>query len=564
MKVDAVDRKIEKIFQKKIYTIPDYQRNYSWERNIEVKTFWEDLLQSIEPDENGLFIGSMVFKGETLDSDEYEVIDGQQRLITVAIFFSVLVDIFEQLGETTLAENLQPNLVFNDTDGESHLTIVTEEPHPFFQNKIFHRKEGVKPERASEKKIEDTRSFLRAQILDYIKDNDAAEKLEVLKKIRNGLLDVSAVIVVSSDEVSAFSIFETINTRGKSLNSLDLLKNYVFKNYVRSAGVDEPKKSWSLFAERIDGDDDFFNRFWSSHVEKVSEKNLYKKFLKNMKGSDKHPAFENTEDLLTALIKGADAYRKIISPKLDDWKENKNYDVYYSLKNIYGLFRVKVHIPFVLALVEEFDAKKLKISKLREALEIIENFHFIFSHVMSLRPSGLDKKYSKFAVKIRKAKNKSAVIEELKKELGEKIPNEDVIKDALREYNFIDNSDSLKYILLRLEKQVRPESLIDIEKHSIDHLYPKSKSKKAWVNQIGNLCLLEKNLNEIKDDKQLFDTLKLGDKKTKMIEYILSQTSYQGTRTELEFIKKLGAWGEVESTERLTRVIDDIVELLKK
>jgi len=86
---DAEDKKLKDIFGDQKYLIPRYQRPYSW-TNSEVEDLWNDVSR-----EDLIFLGSFVFSHENYDKTGFvEVIDGQQRLITLTIFFAVLRDIY--------------------------------------------------------------------------------------------------------------------------------------------------------------------------------------------------------------------------------------------------------------------------------------------------------------------------------------------------------------------------------------------------------------------------------------------------------------------------------------
>ena len=75
------------------YIIPAYQRPYSWsargksDKDNQVNTMWSDLIEFFEKNKNNkndYFMGSMVLV-ETEDIRTYEVVDGQQRLVTLAL-----------------------------------------------------------------------------------------------------------------------------------------------------------------------------------------------------------------------------------------------------------------------------------------------------------------------------------------------------------------------------------------------------------------------------------------------------------------------------------------------
>lgn len=49
-----------------------------------------------------------------------------------------------------------------------------------------------------------------------------------LREIRNAVLDMTAVKIVSSSEEDSYTIFEILNARGQELAAHELLKNYIF------------------------------------------------------------------------------------------------------------------------------------------------------------------------------------------------------------------------------------------------------------------------------------------------------------------------------------------------
>src|SRR5947208_1595638 len=81
-------------------SVPDYQRDYSW-TDSHVDYFWQDILGFMRvqnertlPDAE-YFIGSMVRVDK---ADEYELLDGQQRLATVVILLSSVRDSLKSLN----------------------------------------------------------------------------------------------------------------------------------------------------------------------------------------------------------------------------------------------------------------------------------------------------------------------------------------------------------------------------------------------------------------------------------------------------------------------------------
>lgn len=556
MKIEAKDIKVKSIFSRKVFTIPDYQREYSWTVAEEISLFWSDFLYFFCGDEENFFIGPMVLRGENINAEAFDVIDGQQRMVTIVILLSVIRDFFNIYTEESLKKGLQQYLIYKDERDEDRITLINEQPHPFFQKRILHAEKNAKPLKDDERLIDKAQKFFIEKITLLLNDvKSKKEKISILESLREKIFDIDSVFIVSNTEEDAYTIFETINTRGKNLSSLDLLKNYITKNYNKKTGVREPTERWKKIINNIQKDrENFFNRFWASWIKKESEAKLYRRFSAYMKSNEN--IFKKNEQLLKEIEIASEIYREIIDPKLDDWKKNKQFENYYSLINIRSLFNLKVHIPFFIALFEEYFNNNIDYNLFRKSLLFIEQFHFIFTYLFSFRASGLDSKYSKFAARLRSEENKKKVIEELFSSLKDKLPPKREFVEKFKMLNYSDHKNAIKYVLLRLEKTKTTSINIELETNSIEHLEPKS-SKLNRANYIGNLFLLEEVINNEKDDKRPFDRWPKDANKT-VREYIVENTKY---RTTKDYIKSVGVWTENEIEERSSKLADEIYNM---
>ena len=82
--------------------IPDYQRIYCWEEKT-IRTLWEDI-QEI-PDSERYRLGTIILQRK---DQSFDIIDGQQRLVTLSLFLSELhikgIGLLEQTYQSELAE----------------------------------------------------------------------------------------------------------------------------------------------------------------------------------------------------------------------------------------------------------------------------------------------------------------------------------------------------------------------------------------------------------------------------------------------------------------------------
>ncbi len=114
------------------YVIPRFQRPYSWDA-ANLDDFWRDVVYD---NSVGYFIGPMVAWRDT-ESPVRRLVDGQQRVTTIAIMFAVLRDQFEALGESNLAAGVHRYLEKADRNNEQRFTLQTEVDSRFLSQAIF-------------------------------------------------------------------------------------------------------------------------------------------------------------------------------------------------------------------------------------------------------------------------------------------------------------------------------------------------------------------------------------------------------------------------------------------
>ena len=173
MEFKAVPRTIaDTLDLKRKYIIPRFQREYSWE-NDELQELWDDLLDCLSLQENSLtpneyFIGTLVLVGDDDDNMniERQVVDGQQRLMTITIAFAVLSELFNKAGEETLSKKVYSYIMGEDADGVEYPKLITETPKPYFQIRIQQREQNSKitPKTDEEKRILNTYNFFEKRL----------------------------------------------------------------------------------------------------------------------------------------------------------------------------------------------------------------------------------------------------------------------------------------------------------------------------------------------------------------------------------------------------------------
>lgn len=241
------------------YVIPTYQRRYSWhERQI-----WEliDDISLIEGADTHLLGSIVCLAGHHIAGlNRLELVDGQQRLTTVAILLECIRQRLEKENEGEDAAEIGRLLSAKPLGGKPLMKVAldsidSEEFHALLLSDYG-------------------REFLNQQLLAafaIIRDWVAKQSLERLGTFLYRLKNQAVVIRLDvSDAKDAFKLFETINNRGLKLSPTDIIKNFLLGNAARF-GADALKlgrESWALLIMHLDGtnSDAFFRYYLMSFI----------------------------------------------------------------------------------------------------------------------------------------------------------------------------------------------------------------------------------------------------------------------------------------------------------
>lgn len=501
---------------KRKYVIPRFQREYSWE-NEELDALWDDLLENLIFDGNKLtsseyFIGSLVLVGDDDDTDSIEkhVVDGQQRLMTITIIFSVLSQLFKSVGEDKLSELAHGYIVGEDEDGQSYTKVVSETPKPFFQYRIQEKDIDFTqiPRTAEEKRILKAYNFFeerlgKKRLLKEISDKFPGVDLayvEALKLFRDQLLKCKVIYVTVKDFDEAYMIFEVLNAKGKDLTPVDVIKNKLFSVLDQTEPIDIAYDKWQNIRTNLTTDsfDDiltFYRHYWLSKYGFATYKKLVAEFDKKI---DK--TYSEYKSFLLDLEEASQDYSKIVSPNIQHWPQPEERIIYETIDAlaIFGVTQVRT---FLLALIDARRRNVIRHSVILNVMEYLQYFHFVFNAVCSERPSGLERKYSSYARRLRASDRKqesAACIKDLIAELEEIIPAFDKFKERFGLLVFTSKKTKhkkvIQYILRKLERYAAGTDEMKPDSFTIEHIMPES-TENEDAGKIGNLIPLGEELN---------------------------------------------------------------------
>lgn len=522
MNIKPYDKTVRDLLgSKRQFVIPRFQREYSWDKK-NYQEFLEDMLGNLIIKDGRIsssqyFLGTMLFIGDFAEGTEQEiqVVDGQQRLTTITILFSAMSDIFLTLGEQTLSRQLFAYIMTEDDDGNEVRILKSKTSYPFFSYFIQDKEKKMSPDATTEEEhcIKETYEYFRAQLTEaklksMLKRKHGSEivealsEIDVLKALRDQVLNSTFISISTTDREQANKIFEILNAKGKRLAYIDLIKNKIFEVLNKVEPADFTEETWKNIKETLSfgkesvGLATFYQHFWSSKYKKVSSNKLYEAFNSTIKKSET----EYTE-FIKELLKNAKIYMQIVNPKREDYNNRKEYfGIVQSLSCINNYFNV---VQVRIALLALFDTKQRGIvdfTMLRDTLSCLENFHFAYNAILANRTNRLEKIYSSFAIALRKSQTKAeakcVIRDKLVAPLDELFPTFDSFSEKFVALSFTKKDKvsnvKTKYAINKLNS-LYSNNEVFANDGTIEHIIPE-KEQGNTLN-IGNLILLEDNLN---------------------------------------------------------------------
>ena len=517
MEFKAVPRTIaDTLDLKRKYIIPRFQREYSWE-NDELQELWDDLLDCLSLQENSLtpneyFIGTLVLVGDDDDNMniERQVVDGQQRLMTITIAFAVLSELFNKAGEETLSKKVYSYIMGEDADGVEYPKLITETPKPYFQIRIQQREQNSKitPKTDEEKRILNTYNFFEKRLSEknlmqelkkrYTGVSENMKYVDALKLFRDQILHCKVIYVTVKSFEDAYAIFEVLNAKGKDLTPIDIIKNSIFSILDKTEPVDSAEFSWKKIREKMTGKCDiqtFYRHYWLSKYGYSTAKKLVKEFNEKIEKNQ----IEYTK-FLNELVEASQDYYKIVYPNKNDWAQPEEVEIFYALEacDTFGITQVRI---FLLALIDVKRKNLVSHKQFLRVIKYIEYYHFVFNAICSMRPSGLERRYSSYARKLRECSDKNTTkscIDELINTLNSALPSKEVFIDNFKSVYYTSympkDKKIVQYILKKYEFYNMQTNEMQPLSFTIEHIMPESSHDKV-CGMVGNLLPLGENLN---------------------------------------------------------------------
>ena len=509
------------------FRVPEYQRAYVWETD-QVQELMQDTYDAFQQNKDAeYFLGSLVLKinpenQNGVPFNEYELLDGQQRLTTLFLMFAVFRDTAAQIDQNKYRQLIDAcqKALFQEED----MYAGTPERMRIVYNIRGSVQEFVEKYIKQQGKISDKASAKELAELAGNKDeNVSIRNMANAILVMNDFLDEHKseidlyflylyskvlIIYVATEELQdAFQLFTVLNNRGVKLSNSDILKAENLRAVQSDSARETYAKKWeemeSYFGEDFD---QFLSHIRTILVKKKAAYGLLKEFEENVYSSKTYD--RTTKQYIThppILTRGKETFDCIdefyqIYGKLfdqDNYDVNKDYDIYNYIK----LMSIGLGTDYWVAPLMDY-YKKYKTEKLKEFIMAVDR-KISTDWIIALTPTARIENLNAILQEIEKSASADEVLESVALKIDQ-AEFERILQGDLYGKRFA------RYLMLKLDllyhgnttKFDPPQTI------SIEHILPQNpgpdsrwvkdftqQEREEWTDKIGNLTLLSRRKN---------------------------------------------------------------------
>ncbi len=543
----AAEEKIQEIFATRKYFIPSYQRPYSWDED-NAKELVDDIYESYKETSKEYFIGSLICISK--DSSTFEVVDGQQRLITMTLLFKALI---ESIPIEEIKHDLKNKIILKDVYNNKNAEV---EPRIRVRNKEFdvymhYLLQGDK--KFLPKNPSYTQQLLIKNFDVFLKYFEARknEGVDLLAFTGFILSNVYVVFVTTNSFASSYRLFNVLNTRGLSLSQSDLIKNKIFEIAEENKiNHDDIERHWDEI-ENLIGIQHMDGFLIANEISQqktrdqaaVPRTKLVEAVTKRIQEKYKSEMLAFTSDLKKSAIN----YKKI-----------KDIDFDGSLRNILyclNFFESDEWMTAFLAFLNKTDENNGPL-KFHDFKKFVEFFEKVYLHKWFSEEAKGQRRVVCYAaiVEINSNKQLHGIIQSLYK-----YKNNEGLENYLNSDVYDKNSSSklrlIRYVLFRIDQYMQDESITKIYHGTItiEHILPKTinnvywnirfseEEQRQWVHKLGNLTLISGVKNSQASNSgfnKKMDIYKGGDKGDKKVSFDIAKEILNYSEWNLDSLSK--------------------------
>ncbi|MDD5227721.1 MAG: DUF262 domain-containing HNH endonuclease family protein [Methylococcales bacterium] len=510
------------------YQVPRFQRDYAWD-----KAQWEDLWGDIETieEEHYHYMGYIVLQRKS--QHDFEVVDGQQRLITLSLVILAAMKNIQLLinKENETAENIERLRVLTERyiGSKNPISLRVDSKLSLNRNNSANFKEICSHLESLTKRGQTNTNKLLNKCFKFFESkkmgNTGQEIAEFIERVSSGMIFTKIVV---QDDLNAYKVFETLNARGVQLSTPDLLKNYIFSivtkdNPIADDELNELDENWSEIVEQLGESNftDFIRYHHNFQASLVTKKDLFSSVRKLANTPEKAYAY------LRSLSKYAPVYASLLNPH-DEWWANQDVAYREVKKYLEGFELFNIKQPFTIFMAAFYDFSPEEFIKLTRYFYVLTIRYNVICHHS---PNEQESTYNKLAIKIH-SKEYIRASHVKNSEIFKKLyPDDNAFFNAFQFHKMPSKQSSKKIRFLLAEIETYLGHATDSSKVTLEHICPYNPDE-HWNDYFGE------GVNDIQD--RLGDVILLETDELKRANFAEKKQAY--LQTHYPLAKKIASY----------------------
>lgn len=500
------------------FVIPDFQRGFSWGVE-EIEEFFEDL-----NNEQLFFIGSFILKSKQ-DSrvEKVEIIDGQQRTVTLALLYAALSFYFDNPISSDdvddarlIAHELRKSIAEVDPGRPRNISrfkinFKDDIVNGFFSQILSSHAEDLPAEDDLQKRVRKAYK----KILELI-EQETSRDYQKLINLKERIENTEVIIITIQKDELAYQIFETVNARGVDLTVAELLKNHLFRTISDHEAL---KSKWANItnnlkqtqAKQLDLPTGL-RFYWISNFEHTTKRRLYRAIKDAIRDG------RTTEStLLNDIYAFSSDLHDLYEQNLEDWVRifgttsavRRQAARWFFYKNDAArIFDKSIqYLPIFTALLKQRDLFDITSPAFRKLIHSIESVNFVYLEILGLPGNVLEKKYSEYSRKITQSSTKEEInlqvaqlCADLKGIIEKQKNSRSIVDEYISNLRYTNKRDKgiINFIFSRIEGLMVDFGVtINPANISLEHILSQNEfgrngeARNTIAHGVGNLTLME-------------------------------------------------------------------------
>lgn len=473
------------------FKVPIYQRHYSW-REKDCRQLWQDIMRAGATADGLHFVGAIVCidDGErTVTEERVLIIDGQQRITTIMLLLEAIARSIENDKDFDGIDpdEIRKKCLVNEGQEEDrkYKMTLSRSDRDYFMALMDGREDGQGTGRLKENFI-------------WLSRRIAELSPEAIITFHRGINNLQAVsITLDREKDDPQLIFESMNSTGKELDAVDLIRNYMLMDLPGQTQDDFYKSYWKKLEERLvseDGNQKIFETFIHHYLTVVTGKAapktgrpLYQAFKDHQQNEDGDEELEK-EELLQDMRKYAGYYANFACGEEHDGELAEAFD------NL-CLLDISVSASLMLALYADYDAKILARNDFLKSITLLESYimrRWSRSDPTNVRHNKL-LRMTNMVHNDDEAFDKAAHAASFERHIKASdlapFPSDEEFVDSLREkevYGSSKGGGRCRYLLIKLEDHRRRKERVERRNLTIEHIMPQDLTDRQWKEDLGD------------------------------------------------------------------------------